>query len=193
MRYCLVFILLLATLLVQADDIRAIIPLRVDVKCRDNPSCVFNNANLPIDIVIANDNDFDIDLPLAFIKQKGPYIRITDALTKKSVYLNTGIPGSPTAKTLTRISPGGKVSFTWIIFLGELMEFHNRPIDLSAEIIITKEQRNSAGGGSFTFHGKDTIRISERSVNDLTDDETNNEHGATSQQTRDLKELQPSK
>ena len=134
-------------------------PLSVKVRCRGNDQCLFDGKDIPIDILVYNNEKNDVGFPLEYVKHKSPIIKLTDTRTKAETFLETHIASWDLKEKFTSIRPGEFVTTGWIITADELQQF-GADVDLYAEVtimadILVNRQKTE-------FKGSDTIHITKK-------------------------------
>ena len=131
--------------------------LSINAKCRGNDRCLFEGADIFLDITITNVGTTEVGLPLAFLQQTGPVIRLTDTRTKAETDLKTNLADLSLRDQYTSIPAGKSVAMEWVITAGELQQFGAKDVDVSAEITIKTDVLVS--GKKQEFSGSSTLHI----------------------------------
>ena len=135
-------------------------PLTITVTCKDNPSCVFRDEDLFLDIAVTNTTAGTIGFPLAFVQKTGPSIRLSDRRTGQETNLRTTAADFALKDDLTPIAPGGAARIAWLITVFELRQMGGADVDLDAEV--TVGARIARDGQRVPVLGKATLRIVEK-------------------------------
>ncbi len=131
-------------------------PLSIEVRCPSHKACAFFGHDLDLEIHIRNTGKVAVEFPLAFLRTKGPVLRLVSNLTGAETFLRNR-PGDLARKgELTPILPGRSVHLGWVITAEELRQF-GEAVDVTAEVTIATEIRTR--GKRLPFRGVHAIRI----------------------------------
>ena len=135
MRYfaCLVFLL---TFSLHAPGSNATDrgPLAVIVTCPANPSCRFDGKDMEIAIKIQNRSNEEIGLNLSYIRRAGPYIKLYDNASGKSLDLPVSLVSNELLKEFHILGPTASVEFKEKIMAYEITTFRERNVNLDVKI-----------------------------------------------------------
>ncbi|HCA59613.1 MAG TPA: hypothetical protein DEP46_16720 [Blastocatellia bacterium] len=131
--------------------------ISIEVKCKNNPGCLFDGEDIFIEIFIINKGSSDVGYPLEFAKEKGPSVRLIDTETKNESSLSTHLADWDLKEEFTTIKPGASVSFEWVITDEELKQFGHKYVDLTVEVGLADSIRYK--GEIVEFSGTGTTRI----------------------------------
>lgn len=106
----------------------------VNVVCRDNPKCVFTHRDLHFDVVIKNNKEATIQLPLEFMRNVGPMLTLHDNRSKRSKTIPLGMPDAALLSNLTVVGPGQSVSIPCHIGAETLERMGGTAADVTAVI-----------------------------------------------------------
>lgn len=129
--------------------------LVVTARCKAD-GCPLGEDDVFIDIVLTNRGATPVDVPVAFLQQSGPAIRLVDARTRAETYLRKPPADLELRGRTSTLAPGASVTLAWVISTTELAQF-GRPIDVSAEITISTEIR--VAGQATPFEATATLRF----------------------------------
>ncbi|MDR2871661.1 MAG: hypothetical protein LBV45_03930 [Xanthomonadaceae bacterium] len=132
----------------------------VSATCRNNVDCRFVGEDMYIDIRVQNNTHGDLALPLAYLKARGPIIRLIDRKTEREVYTRPNLADPALMAQLVTLRPSESAQLEWVITAFELQQFDPIAVDIDAEVSIQS-------GGRFNdepveVNGKDIIHISDR-------------------------------
>jgi hypothetical protein len=168
-------ILLLMTFLIQAIPGRASVnkhPLSITVECRENPDCIFSGEDIRLRIVIKNESNYPIGVPLQFIKKRGAYVKLVDVKTGKNFDLHVSLPPRPLRKVFDTLAPQESVELGRLITAAEIQRFGTDYIDLDVRVEFgahiqvegEPEPVDFAGWGTLKIIGKDTAALQKRNL-----------------------------
>lgn len=132
-------------------------PLAVEVKCKNNPGCLYDGEDVFIEIYIVNKSDSEVGFPLEFAKHKGPGVRLIDTETRNEGFLSTHLADWNLKHDFVPIKPKASASFEWVITAEELAQFGHKYVDLTVEISIFEDIRYK--GKIIEFSGTGLARI----------------------------------
>jgi hypothetical protein len=110
--------------------------ISINVTCKDNPQCYFKDEDLFIVISITNTHDKPIGVPLEFVKDRGPVVRLVDTTTGADTFLPTHPADSDLLDEFLFVEPGKSISMEWVFDPEEMRQFGHKYVDLSAEVTI---------------------------------------------------------
>jgi hypothetical protein len=108
----------------------------VNVVCRDNPKCVFTHRDLHFDVVIKNNKEATIQLPLEFMRNVGPMLTLHDNRSRRSKTIPLGMPDAALLSNLTIVGPGQSVSIPCYIGAANLERMGGTAADVTAVVKI---------------------------------------------------------
>jgi len=133
--------------------------LTIDVRCKENDQCVFEDKDLFLDITITNSSKEDVGFPLSYLQQSGPIIRLVDVRTSADAYLETNPADQEFLDKFTAIHPGRAVTLEWVIMAHELQQF-GQIVDVRADVTIMAKIR--VAGKLVDFKGTASKRITSK-------------------------------
>lgn len=138
-----------------------IVPVKISVECIPNLHCRYDGGNMNLEFTVTNMNSTAISLPVAYIVRRGPFIKITDRVSKRQISVGTGIPDYRLRKPLTILAPGESFKFTWLISKYEIEELPSRPIDASAEVALIDLQNEDEALIAKKYIGRTSFQITQ--------------------------------
>jgi hypothetical protein len=138
-----------------------IVPLKITVECVANPQCVFDGGNMRLEFTVTNIQAEPISMPVDYIARRGPFIKLTDRKTRRSINVKTGIPNHALRSTMTILQPGESFKFHWTISPYEFEELPSRPIDASAAVTLIDLQGEGLAGPLRKYLGRTTFQITQ--------------------------------
>lgn len=138
-----------------------IVPVKIAVECVANPQCVFDGGNMRLEFTVTNIQAESISMPVAYIARRGPFIKLTDKKTKRSINVKTGIPDYALRSAMTILQPGESFKFHWTISPYEFEELPSRPIDASAAVTLIDMQGGDDAGPLRKYLGRTSFQITQ--------------------------------
>lgn len=134
-------------------------PLKV-IATSDNGSRTprFRGEDLFITIALRNQHATGVGVPVEFLQQRGPIIRLIDTRTGRDNSVPNRLGDPALREVFTDIAPGQPVQIRYVITAAELRQF-GTPVDVSAEVTILADVR--VDGQITRFLGSDVMRIVE--------------------------------
>lgn len=132
--------------------------LSVELHCPDNPGCTFIGADIAIDVVITNQSQQVIGVPISYIRKTGPIVQLVDTASGRETYLKKNLAAVTLKNEFTPLRPGQSETAAWVITSSEIEQF-GRPVDLSATATVSAVVQ--VGGEPLSFLGSSTVRIVE--------------------------------
>ncbi len=111
--------------------------LTISARCRID-GCPLDSDDVPIVITITNRSLVPVDVPIAFLQQSGPVIRLIDERTRAELYLRKPPANFELLRTPTTLASGASADIDWVIHTAELRHFGS-PFDVTAEITIATQ------------------------------------------------------
>ena len=131
--------------------------LTVEVKCKNNPECLFDDDDIFIEIFVINRSGSDVGFPLEFAREKGPGVKLIDTETKKESLLSTHLADWDLKDEFVQIKPGDSVTIEWVVTEDELTQFGHKKVDLTIEVSLAEEI--IVGGKKEKFKGTAQTRV----------------------------------
>lgn len=123
---------------------------------------------MPLTIVIRNDSPQDVLLTVAYLKQAGPQIKITDRDTKRYKYLHTRLGDDTLLDTYQFFPANSAINLTDVISKTEILSFRKNAVHLDVEVtydarwkLAGEERRKFESVGKFQIVGADRVSRSD--------------------------------
>ncbi len=132
--------------------------ITISLTCKNNEKCVYDgkSSDFPVVVHFTNRYSNEVEIPLAFISKRGPGIELMDKKTKQTITLRPNIADTALLDKMTAIPPRGEVSFDWVLFRNELLQFGAK-FDLIGKVGSAMTIR--VDGKSQEFRGVGEFRI----------------------------------
>lgn len=119
--------------------------IELHARCIDDAQCRFLGDDVRVELELRNSGRNNVSLPVAFLRKRGPAVRLVDRHSGKEKQLRRNPVDGLMLKDLETLAPGQSVRFTWPITPKEITDFALRPIDLDAVfgLNITPERKGA--------------------------------------------------
>lgn len=97
--------------------------------------CKWSRDDLFLDIVLGNTSDVPVEVPVEFIRRRGPAVLLRDARSGADLQIPTNPPPGDLRERRTTLAPGGSATIEWVLHASELTHF-GRPVDVTAQITL---------------------------------------------------------
>lgn len=108
--------------------------LAVNASCRDNPSCIYHEQDMVIDIVISNISAVDVGFPLAYLERRGPTVLLIDSVSNAQLPLRINLAPRSLLTNFVVLKPGQSVTLDTIIHRTQLLMFRKKFVDVIARV-----------------------------------------------------------
>lgn len=108
----------------------------LSVRCLDDAACRFHGSDLRVELTLRNTGETPVELPIAYFRQRGPGVLLTDVQSGRALQLRTSLAGERQRQNPQALGPAESVAYTWRIFATEINEVASRPVDLIAEFSV---------------------------------------------------------
>lgn len=142
----------------------AIQPLIISVRCRDNPSCIFEQNDVIVEMTITNATDHEIGLPLEYLRKKGLHCYLTDNESGKMITLNMSLTPASIKRRFVKLNAGESTTISRTIDAGLILSIRKTNINLIVHVGISGviQMRNDdepiefVDGADIVITGKDS-------------------------------------
>jgi len=131
-------------------------PLHLSVACGGVKECRYSGGDLRFRIRLKNAGTSALEIPIAYLRQAGPIVRLADVRGSGDTYLRRNLADEDLRKRFVALAPGRAATIDWLITEAELAAYRG-PARLSAEVTIVATLRRN--GAPFDYRGTDTLRI----------------------------------
>lgn len=112
--------------------------------CDGKNPCQFTGQDLNLSLQISNTSDQAISLPLQFLQQRGPSIRLINRQTGQDLVLPTNPANADLMQNYQTIQPGEYANLDWIITSAEIEQLANAAAEINAEITVSTPVKSGA-------------------------------------------------
>lgn len=119
--------------------------IELHARCIDDAHCRFTGDDVRVELELRNGGRSAVALPVAFLRKRGPAVRLVDRHSGKEKQLRRNPVDGLMLKDLETLAPGQSVRFSWPIVPKEINDFALRPVDLDAvfSFNITPERKGA--------------------------------------------------
>ncbi|MNV02398.1 hypothetical protein D3C71_926330 [compost metagenome] len=111
--------------------------IELHARCTDDAQCRFHEgATLNIELELRNAGSEPVSLPLEYIRQRGPSVRVYDNHTELSTALRTKLAAAALRDQLQVLEAGQSIRFSFPVKPQEISRSALRPVDVSLEFSI---------------------------------------------------------
>ena len=137
-RYLIICLLFLIATCVSAkgvvmDDINILI----SATCRNNPDCRFAGEDIFLDIRIQNNTYGNLAMPLAYLKARGPSMKLTDRKTGNWFDAPTNLADAALSTQFETLAPNETAQLEWVIMPSDLQQLNPVDVDVDADVEIS--------------------------------------------------------
>lgn len=135
-RFLMVLVLVqsLWTVTAQASDDLSQIELRV--RCVEPGPCRYAGRMVEVELELFNAGKKAVSLPVEYIRQRGPSVRVHDNHTQRTTSLRTTLAAAALREQLQVLAPGQSIRFSIPVKPRDISRFALRPVDVSLEFSI---------------------------------------------------------
>ena len=155
----LIFVLIFFMPVISMGKPMEKIPLEVSIKCTDNPSCIYGGTEIPVEIIIRNDADYEIGYPQLYIQARGPTMKLIDNLSGAEKILKVGLANHDLKSKFTTLAPNETLSVTSVIRTSELTSLRKEYVDLTLEVGVSANVKVRNSDEPEKYQGRARIRI----------------------------------
>ncbi|TDB27678.1 hypothetical protein ATCM_08375 [Stenotrophomonas sp. ATCM1_4] len=111
--------------------------IELHARCVDDAHCRFHEGvTLNIELELRNGGSEPVSLPLEYIRQRGPSVRVHDNHTQRTTSLRTTLAAAALREQLQVLAPGQSIRFSIPVKPQDISRFALRPVDVSLEFSI---------------------------------------------------------
>lgn len=133
--------------------------LRISVTCRENSECIFDNKDLTLDLMVANNSSHDIGFPLEHMRKKGIHCFLVDNESNRKITLDVSLTPEEIKKEFVKLPPGGQINLSQKIGADLILFMRNKMVDLTVNLAITGVMEVHQGEEPVRFLKEAEIRI----------------------------------
>jgi hypothetical protein len=111
-------------------------PLKIMVNCRDNPSCLFDNNDIVIDLTITNNTDHEIGLPLEYLRKKGLHCFLVDNETNRKITMGISLTPESIRREFVKVGSGESIKVSRKISAELILSIRDKMVDLTANLAV---------------------------------------------------------
>jgi hypothetical protein len=109
-------------------------PFEIIVTCVANPKCIFSDGDIELNIKIKNISSKTVGLNTHYIRRVGPYIKLTDLTTGKSIDLSVNLASPDLLQEYEQLRPGTSVEFNEKLLAYQIKNFGDQSVNLLVRV-----------------------------------------------------------
>lgn len=109
------------------------------VQCKDNPGCRYRGEDLFLTLELSHRHPRPVEIPLAFLRQRGPSIKLVGQQTRAETQVPTLPAQADPSESLEPLAPGAVATLEWVLKPGDFEQLGPGNHSFAAEVTIAAE------------------------------------------------------